>query len=230
MFKSFRFVFLVLVLIALFFAAVFTVSADDSPEATPTVEAVVAVTQEPTGDVVNNPNPSGNPDDPYKLPIPQPDEVANKGLEALFALFSGLITFLATTPLVSLLKVYVPPFNLKNKDGEYLFTGDQINLIVAIIISLATWGATLIGYGTQVTAAWEILFRSLPVLASVTGVYFGTQTYYNTVKGKMPLVGYSRTDEKSYTPLEVRLQGEVDSLRSQLLRVPKDLSGEHRFN
>lgn len=217
--------FIALFLFSLLFLLVLPTLAQDAG-ATPTADNIITVITPPATDgstVVNSNNPFA-PSDPYQLPIPAADEIANKGLQSLAAMFSGLLVFIASTPLVSLLKVYIPPFNMKNKDGEYRFSADQINLFVAIVISLATWGATLIGYGKQINAAWDILFRILPVFAAATGIYIGNQVGFSMAsKVRMPIVGTSRTKATSYSPLEVRLQGEVDSLREALKAAPREI-------
>jgi hypothetical protein len=133
------------------------------------------------------------PDAPPNIPpVPDFEEVYSAGYAALIAVFAGLVSFLATTPLISILKS-IPPFNLKNSAGEPLLTGDQINLIIAILFSAITWGATALGYREQITTLWKLVFAMLPILAGASANYFANRKAFGVIKGKMPIAGYSRT-------------------------------------
>lgn len=152
----------------------------ETPEPTPTVEP----TAEPTLPPV--PEPGENP--PGTEPVfeaPAPDSVLTALVTALVAALSTAIASPLTATVVSLLK-RIPAFA-----G---FSGEQLNLGVASLLTLVMWGAVALGYGTQADTAYQLLYAILPILFGIGGNFAGNKAVYNAAsRNSVPVVGYSRS-------------------------------------
>ncbi len=118
---------------------------------------------------------------------PDPAVVWQAALTALLAMFASAIASPLTAPLVSLIK-RIPL--LKEVPGE------QINLVVAIILSVVMWGAVALGFGKEADAIYQLAYAVLPVLVSIGSGFVSTQGVYQYgVKKNIPVLGYARTPE-----------------------------------
>ena len=145
------FLFFFAVYIAFMLAAI--VRPAHAQDATPTADAtevvsVPVVTPAPDDNGVNVDNPA--PTEPPVFNAPNPDEVANAAFIALLAAFSTGILSPLTVVIVSLVK-RIKVGVIQNA------TGDQINLAVAILLSLIMWGANRLGYGPQISTGYKLL-------------------------------------------------------------------------
>lgn len=211
------FLFAFVVYIVFMLAAIITPTR--AQDAEPTAEAtqvislpVVTPAPNDSGVTVDNPD----SDAPPVFQAPNPDEVANAAFLALLAAFSTGILSPLTTLLVSLVKRIKLPI-------IQAATGDQINLAIAVLLSLIMWGANRFGYGPQVTTGYKLLYAVLPILMGIGGSYLSSQAVYNGVKGKMPVVGYQRTPKQAATPLESTLKAELLSIRGESVVKPSDI-------
>lgn len=116
---------------------------------------------------------------------PAPGDVANGALLALLSLFATAIASPLTAPIVSVLKRV--PFLQQ-------FNGDQLNLGVAMILSVVAWGAASLGFAGQIDSVYRLIFAVLPILTGAGGNFIANQSVYKFgVKRSIPVLGYSRT-------------------------------------
>lgn len=170
-----------------------------TPEATlvvvePTVEAPVIIDQ-PIDDPVVEPPTGTNPIfDP-----PSPLDVFNGTLLAFFSYFVSRGGSPLTAAVVSLLK-RVPYFGDVVGTDEagnplYRFNAHQLNLGVAMFLSVLVWGAAALGLSNGLNTIFELLLVSIPVLTGAGGNFIGNQKVYEWGKRKhVPILGYSRPE------------------------------------
>lgn len=120
---------------------------------------------------------------------PQPADVWQTVLTALFAIFASAIASPLTSPIVSLVKRIPVPFI----QG---LTGDQLNLGVAGVLSLIMWGAVAVGFGKEADTVYQLIYAVLPILVGAGSNFVGNQSVYKFgVKKSIPVLGYSRTPD-----------------------------------
>lgn len=166
--------------------AVFTGAAvaQDAPIETPTAEVTVAPTPEPVVTPVPDPTPA--PVVPPVFQAPDTDAVINAAFLALLAAFSTGILSPLTSTLVSLVK-RIPLGIVQGASGE------QINLAVAVLLSVGMWAGSHFGFGQQVATGYQLLYAVLPILAGAGANFLSNQKVYEALKGNMPVIGYSRS-------------------------------------
>lgn len=203
-----RNVFLILFVVYVAFMLAAIVRPAHAQDATPTAgdSVITVITPAPNDSGVNADTPA--PSEPPVFNAPNPDEVANAAFIALLAAFSTGILSPLTVVIVSLVKRIKLGF-------IQAASGDQINLAVAILLSLVMWGANRLGYGPQISTGYKLLYAVLPILMGIGGSYLTTQAAYNSVRGKMPVVGYARTKGTPLTALEKAQKTEIERLRGK---------------
>lgn len=164
------------------FGGIAIAAAQDVPEVTPTAEVTLVPTPEP-GPVVT---PAPVPDLSPVFSAPDPDTVINAAFIALLAAFSTGILSPLTATIVSLVK-RIPLGIIQNASGE------QINLAVAVVLSVIMWAGSHFGFGQQIVTGYKLLYAVLPILAGAGANYLSNQKVYEAVKGNIPVVGYSRS-------------------------------------
>lgn len=159
-------------------------NAQDVPAipATSAPEVTVVSTPEPGPVVTPVPAPDLSP----VFTAPDPDAVINAAFLALLAAFSTGILSPLTATIVSLVK-RIPLGIIQSASGE------QINLAVAILLSVVMWAGSHFGFGQQIVTGYKLLYAVLPILAGAGANYLSNQKVYEAVKGNMPVVGYSRS-------------------------------------
>lgn len=163
---------------------------------TPTSEATQEATEEPPliiDQPIDEPIVEVPEETPPVFTPAAPNDVFNGALLALFSLFASAIASPLTALIVSVLK-RVPPFNVKNADGSYKISGDQVNLFVALLLSVISWTAASIGFAGQLDSIYRIIFLVLPVLTGAGGNFVANQAVYEFGKRKnIPVLEYART-------------------------------------
>lgn len=121
------------------------------------------------------------------------NDVTNAAYLALLAAFSTAIASPLTSVIVSILKRLPVKFIQDMK-------ADQINLIVAVILSGLTWGASLLGLTTHLDTVFKVLYALLPIVAGVGGNYLANKAVYEKVyrPAAIPIAGFSKTGALPY--------------------------------
>lgn len=183
-----KFVVPIVLIVSLLFVGMALAQESTAEFPTPTAEATVEPTAEPTLPPV--PEPGENP--PGTEPVfeaPAPESVLTALVTALVAALSTAIASPLTATVVSLLKRF-PAFDR--------FSGEQLNLGVASILTLVMWGAVALGYGTQADTAYQLLYAILPILFGIGGNFAGNKAVYSAAsRNDVPVVGYSRSISRS---------------------------------
>lgn len=121
---------------------------------------------------------------PPLFQAPMPAEVLNVFILGLFAAFSTAIASPLTQPIANVLKRFFP-----NR-----LSGNIPNLIVAVVLSIITWGAAAIGLSQQVDMAYQLIYAVLPILMGVGGNFVGNKLVYTAARElNMPIAGFART-------------------------------------
>jgi hypothetical protein len=123
-------------------------------------------------------------------PFTAPDigDVTQAAFLALLAALSTAIASPLTAVLVSILKRVPLPFVQK-------LTGDQANLIVAVILSVLTWGASLLGLTDHLNTIFKLLYAVLPIISGAAGNYLANKAMYQKVykPAAVPIAGHSKS-------------------------------------
>lgn len=116
---------------------------------------------------------------------PTPEEVVAGLLNAVLALFVAVPSSAFGVLVVSLVK------RLPFTQG---IAAPVINLVVGIVLTLVVWGAGALNLTTQLEKAVEIILTVAPILIGTGATsLMAAGTYNHLVKGKLPVVGYSRS-------------------------------------
>lgn len=116
---------------------------------------------------------------------PTPETVADGLIALMISIFAGAMVSPVTAPVVSIVK------RLPFLSG---FSGDQLNLAVAMVLSVLTWIAGIFGLAPQLDTLFQVIVALSPVFAGLFVNYASNQGIYQWAKGKrMPMVGYART-------------------------------------
>lgn len=149
-----------------------------------TVEPTAVATSEPPIVVDEPPAPVAPVFEAPALP-----DAIQAFVAALVAIFAMAIASPITAPLVSLIKRIDLPFiqNLK---------GNEINLIVAVLLSAILWIGQLVGFGSQVDTGFKLVYALLPFLSGAGSNFISNAAVYSVGKrNDMPILGYSRSGE-----------------------------------
>lgn len=182
--QTFAIALLILLAIA---APVVAQEVTDVPEPTSTLEETAAPTVEPTAEPTLPPVPEPGENPPGTEPVfesPAPSDVLSALVTALLAALSTAIASPLTATVVSVLK-RLPAFAN--------FTGEQLNLGVASLLTVLMWGAVALGYGAQADTVYQLLYAILPILFGIGGNFAGNKAVYNAAnRNDVPVVGYQR--------------------------------------
>jgi hypothetical protein len=119
---------------------------------------------------------------------PTPETVADGLIALLLSVFAGAIASPVTMPIVSVVK------RLPFLDG---FSGDQLNLAVAMLLSVLTWLAGVFGLAPQLDTLFQVIVALSPVFAGLYVSYASNQGLYRWANSKnMPIVGFARTPQR----------------------------------
>lgn len=152
------------------------------PTLAPTEEVTVVPTVEPTLPPVVDPVPE---QPPPVFEAPTPEAVLNVFYLALLAVFSTAMASPLTEPLANVLK-RLPPLQR--------LSGNWVNLIVAVGLSLITWGGAMFGITPYVDKAYELIYAVVPILFGIGGNFAGNKLTYAASRWlDIPIAGFART-------------------------------------
>lgn len=179
----------ILVLLVLGLAIAPVIHAQDAPAATPepTAEATPVPTAEPPIIPVEPPAPVA----PVFTPPALPDAI-QAFLAALVAIFAAALASPLTAPLVSLVK-RIP--------GLDKYSGEVINLAVAVLLSAILWIGQALGLVGQIDTAYRLIYLLLPFLSGIGSNFVSNQAVYQFgVRQNMPIIGFQRTPSTGIDP------------------------------
>lgn len=123
-------------------------------------------------------------------PFTAPDigDVTQAAFLALLAALSTAIASPLTAVLVSILKRVPLPFVQK-------LTGDQANLLVAVILSGLMWGAQLLGLTNELNTVYKLLYAILPILTGISANFLANKAVYRKIykPAAVPIAGHSNS-------------------------------------